>query len=92
MSRPILLLLACCGLAACSGEAPFVETFAVDIRKTSSLSVCHDQDATRAEIDAAANEGCARIDKVAKYVNEETMQCRLLAPHRAFYRCVAKPE
>lgn len=88
MTRPILLILACAALSACSGEAPFIETYPADIRKYSVVAVCHDQDATQEEIDRRAAEGCARIDKVPKRVGLERFQCRLMAPHRTHYRCV----
>ena len=92
MSRLPLLFLACWALSACSGEDPFVEQYPVDIRRTSSLSVCHDQDATRTQIDAKAAEACASIDKVAQFTSDTRFQCRLMSPHRARYKCVDKPK
>ncbi len=92
MHRLPLLLLACCGLAACSGEAPFVEQYAADIRKYSGLYVCHDQDASREAIEARAAEGCALADKLPQYQGEERFQCRLMSPHRSVYKCVDKPK
>lgn len=92
MVRALVLLAACGVLAACSGEAPFVETFPSDIRKFNSLAVCFDQDALPQDIDARAAEGCAIVDKQPKRTGTERFQCRLLAPHRAFYKCVDKPQ
>lgn len=92
MVRALALLAACGVLAACSGEDPFVETFPADIRKNSALAVCHDQDALPQDILARAAEGCAVVDKAPQYTGTERFQCRLLAPHRAWYKCVDKPK
>lgn len=92
MHRLSLIMLACCGLAACSGEAPFIETHPINIGKSKSVAICHDQDATQEAIDARAVEACGRIDRIPERAGTERYQCRLLAPHRTWYRCLDKPK
>ncbi|WP_142849607.1 hypothetical protein [Telmatospirillum sp. J64-1] len=84
LSAPLLALL----VTGCA-EAPFVETPFPVIRHDSALAVCHTSDAERAAIDEAAEEGCAKLGKTAVFRSQENLQCRISAPSRSHYECVA---
>ena len=56
------------------------------------VAMCYAPERTsRADLQVLADSECAKTGRIGKFDHETRWNCTLLAPNRAFYRCVAKP-
>lgn len=53
-------------------------------------AICYDPGtSTAAQLQALADQECARTGRVARYTGVDRWQCTTATPHRAYYLCVA---
>ena len=86
-------------LFGCSGSlAPYVHNpdefnrdsphFAKEPTDLSLVAVCYNGSATSPEdVLALVERACAKFGKIAKFGQQDLLQCPLLTPARAFFRC-----
>ena len=88
-------LVAILTLAGC-GTAPFVDgrreagqTTPVGVSTPDRVAVCYSsQSATPAQVIALAETECAKTNRRAQFDGQDPLRCALLAPTRAFFKCV----
>ncbi len=97
--KPVALLLFLVVLAACDREA-YIFTpnefdrsrpgFGRELMDRSELQICYSRQITTQEalLDMAAKE-CGRFGKQAVFSHHESLECPLVTPTRAHFRCVA---
>ena len=97
--KPAALLLFLVVLAACDREA-YIFTpnefdrsrpgFGRELKDRSELQICYSKQITtqQALLDMAAKE-CGRFGKQAVFSHDESLECPLMTPTRAHFRCVA---
>lgn len=91
-------VLVALALAGC-GTKPFVDgrreagqIAPVGASTPDRVAICYSShSSTPAEILALANTECAKTARTAQFDGQQDFQCALLAPTRAFFKCVAKP-
>lgn len=85
------------GLAGC-GTAPYVDsrreagqTTPVGWSTPDRVAICYSSNSTTpAAVLRLAESECAKTGRTAKFDGQDSVACVLLAPTRAFFRCVAK--
>ncbi|MBL8644315.1 MAG: hypothetical protein JNK21_10310 [Rhodospirillaceae bacterium] len=91
-----LVLTTGLGLSAC-GVKPFVDGRREAGQKTpvgpstpDRVAICYSsQGAAPADVLALAQAECAKTNRTARFDGQDQFSCALLAPTRAFFRCVA---
>jgi hypothetical protein len=91
------LLLLAVGLWGC-GSAPFVDARREAGQKTEvgtstpdRVAICYSsRGATPREVLALAKTECAKTNRTAVFDGQDDFRCVLLAPTRAFFKCVGK--
>jgi len=96
---PQILVLLPLVLFGCSGSlAPYIHNpdefnrdspnFAKELTDISSVAICYNGSATTPkDLLALAESACAKFGKVAKFGHQDLLQCPLMTPARAFFRC-----
>jgi hypothetical protein len=86
------------GLSACSGT-PYVDSrreagqiSTVGASTPDRVAICYSsQSTTLADVMKLAESECAKTDRIPRFSHQDDAACALMAPTRAFFRCVAKP-
>jgi hypothetical protein len=90
------LLIIGLGMAGCGGK-PFIDgrreagqKAMVGPSSPDRVAICYSSQAsTPAEVQAMAKTECAKTNRVPVFDGQDEFQCALLAPTRAYFKCVA---
>lgn len=95
--KALAALALCLFLGGC-GVKPFVDgrreagqTTMVGVSNPDRVAICYSsQSSSPAEVRALAQAECAKTDRVATFDGQDSFECALLAPARAYFKCVPK--
>jgi hypothetical protein len=56
------------------------------------VSICYEGGDPKPNVIKLAEDACKQTNRVPKYVSHKRLSCNILAPSRAYFRCVAPPK